>query len=173
MSKDLKYTFFGKSFDNSTGEKLYIKKDMTQYISKAHFTYGKGKDEYLLFTDPECPFCKKFEKKLLNASIENKIKIHYFLYPLTFHKKAIPMSRYILSQKDNSSKLKAVKEILVDDSNTYINKKYTQNQLKGLNTQLQNIKNITLEVVIKGTPTLFSIEGKRININKFLKEYIK
>jgi thiol:disulfide interchange protein DsbC len=161
VSKDLKYTFFGKAFDNDTNEKLYIQKDMTIYTSKASFTYGTGKDEYYLFTDPQCPYCMKFEKRLLKANIQDKVKIHYFLHPLSFHKKAKPMSRYILSQKDNSLKLKALHNIIINGSQEYKLKEYTKKKIERLNDELQNIKDITLEVGIIGTPSLFTKDGKK------------
>jgi len=173
MTKDLKYLFLGRSFNTITGEKLYIKKDMSLYTSKASFTYGIGKNEYYIFTDPQCPYCNKFEKRLLKLKIQDKVKIHYFLYPLRFHKNAKSMSMYILSQKDNSSKLKALHNIIINGSKNYKSKVYTKKELVELEKELKIIKSITLEVGINGTPTIFTKDGKRVKIDDFFKEVIK
>jgi len=173
VSKDLRYTFFGKTFDNNSGEKLYIKKDLSSFTSKANFTYGSGKDEYYLFTDPECPYCQKFEDRLLRADIKNRVKIYYYLYPLAFHKEAKPMSRYILSQKDNQSKLKAVHDVFVNNSDAYKNKIYSTAELDRLNKEIENVKKIVLEVGVQGTPALFKKDGTKLNVNNFLDNLAK
>jgi len=173
MTKDLKYLFLGRSFNTTTGEELYIKKEMSSYTSKASFTYGIGKNEYYIFTDPQCPYCIKFEKRLSKLKIQDKVKIHYFLYPLNFHKNARSMSRYILSQKDNSSKLNALHNVVINGSKNYKSKVYTKKELEELEKELKTIKSITLEIGINGTPTILTKDGKRVKINDFFKEVTK
>ena len=171
VSKDFKYTFFGKTIDNTTGEKVYIKKSPLPYKSDANFTYGTGKEEYFIFTDPQCPYCKKFEQQLEKLNIKDKVKIYYFLYPLPFHKEAVPMSRYILSQKDNTTKLKAVHKIFVESSTIYKKQNYTKDEIKHLDKKIALMKNITKDLGVSGTPTILKSDGTRINAIKFFKEY--
>lgn len=157
MTKDLKYTFFGQGFDDKA-QALYIPKDMDIYKKYANFTYGNGKSEYYIFTDPQCPYCKKFEKLLAGSDIKGKVKIYYFLYPLAFHSEAIPMSNYILSQKDRA---KALKEVMTSAFKEY--KKYS-NQ-KG--DELLKNEEIGFDMVVRGTPSIFDSQGKLLNYQQF------
>jgi len=161
MTKDLKYTFFGRGLDDQN-QALYIKKDMSIYKKYSNFTYGEGEKEYYLFTDPQCPYCKKFEKLLYSSDLKDKVKIYYFLYPLFFHKEAIPMSNYILSKKD---KVKALKEVMINDSKEY--KSFSNQKSEEL------IKNdeIAFDVMVRGTPSLFDSKGKQLNYQKFFKNF--
>jgi len=163
VTKDLKYVFIGRAYSSDTNEPVFIQSDMNKYKKYANFTFGEGKDEYFLFTDPECPYCKKFEKILFEIDsqkdIRKKIKIYYFLFPLDFHKEAIPMSNYILSQKD---RYKALKKIVIDGSKEY--KSFSNKKSKEL------IKNadIGFEVIVRGTPFLMDKNGKRLRYKLFL-----
>lgn len=171
VTKDMKYVFLGRGFNSKTGEKLYIQKDITKYKEYINFTYGKGDKEYYLFTDPECPYCIKFEKKLINANIKNKVKIHYILYPLPFHKEAKSMSQFVLSQKTNEERIKAFKDIVLNNSKDYKNKKYTQDELLKINKKLKENKVAILDVLVKGTPSLYESNGKKIKVNEFLNSF--
>ncbi|MGA1932838.1 DsbC family protein [Arcobacter sp. YIC-464] len=159
MTKDLKYTFFGRAIENSVNEPLYIKRDMSKYKKFANFAYGNGKEEYYLFTDPECPYCKKFEKELSNLDIKDKVKIYYFLYPLAFHKEAVAMSNYILS-KDN--RYEALKDVLINNSKEY--KSFSNKKSEELEKNIS----LTLELAVRGTPSLYDKNGKRLNYQEFL-----
>lgn len=173
VSKDLKYTFFGKAFDNKTKERLYIKKDVAAYKSKASFTFGTGKDEYFLFTDPECPYCVNFEKRLAEVNIEDKVKIYYFLYPMPFHKEAKAMCMYTLTQKDNASKLKVYHGVVLKGSQDYKTKNYSKSELENSERQLKDAQEIGLKIVVSGTPTLLAPDGQRLKVNRFLNKATK
>lgn len=162
MTSDLESLILGRAFDKQN-QRLYIPKDMTEYKRYANFSYGSGEREYFLFTDPQCPFCKKFEKMLLEQKdLKDKVSIYYFLYPLARHKEAIAMSEYILAKKD---RLKALKEVVVDGSLSY--KGFSNTKGKMLEKNMQ----IAFEMVVKGTPNIFDINGKPINYQEFFKNF--
>jgi len=171
VSSDLKYSFFGRTVNNKTSDRVYIKKSPIAYKKDASFTYGSGEDEYYIFTDPECPFCKRFEKRLLSLDLKKSVKIYYYLYPLPFHKKALPMSRYILSQKNNKQKLEAMEKIIVEDSPIYQTKHFTQKELTILDKKINLIKTIVNDLGVTGTPTILKPDGTKLNVNEFFKEY--
>ena len=171
VSSDLKYSFFGRTVNNKTSDRVYIKKSPIAYKKDASFTYGSGKDEYYIFTDPECPFCKRFEERLLSLDLKKSVKIYYYLYPLAFHKKALPMSRYISSQKNNKQKLEVMEKIIVEDSPIYQTKSFTQKELTILDKKINLIKNIAIDLGVIGTPTILKPDGTKVNVNKFFKEY--
>ena len=59
---------------------------------------GKGKREFALFTDPDCPFCKRLEETL--AGMDN-YTVHIFMYPLeSIHPNAPKVAESIWCSKD-------------------------------------------------------------------------
>jgi thiol:disulfide interchange protein DsbC len=56
--------------------------DVKQFplIDAFDVVHGNGKREVYLFSDPDCPFCKKLEEQL--PQVKN-VTIHVFLFPLT------------------------------------------------------------------------------------------
>ena len=57
---------------------------------------GNGKRQMALFSDPNCGFCKRFERDLLNV---NDVTVHVFLYPI-LGPDSITKSRHIWCAKD-------------------------------------------------------------------------
>jgi len=56
-----------------------INMDTLPYDLAVKVQRGNGKRALVIFSDPNCPACKKFEKEL--ATIDD-ITIHYFMYPV-------------------------------------------------------------------------------------------
>lgn len=59
---------------------------------------GNGSKRIAVFTDPECPFCKRLEQETLIKL--NNVTIYYFLYPLSIHKNGIVDSKKILCSEN-------------------------------------------------------------------------
>ena len=110
----------GDVIDVSDGMKITAPADVTLLKGKEAFTFGKGTDEYFLFTDPECKYCKMLESHL--PKIQDKVKIKVFYYPLDSHTNARDLSLYILSQKSNDKKVSAM-----FDSSNILDKAKMQN----------------------------------------------
>lgn len=171
ISKDLKYTFYGTAFDNETKEQIVFKKDMSEYIEKSNFTYGNGKEEYLLFTDPQCPYCVKFEEVLSKQNLKDKVKIHYYLFPLSHHGEAVPMSRFVLNQSTNEKKVQALYDISVRKIDLYKGAKYDNEKLERLHNIIEENKAIGEDLNIMGTPTLLDSNGQKVDLNLFFNKY--
>lgn len=171
VSKDLKYTFLGRVVDNTNAQELYIKKSLSPYRASVNFTYGKGKNEYYLFIDPQCPYCKNFQRELSKRHIENRVKIHYILFPLSFHKDAVAMSHYILSQKSDSEKLQALNAIELGQSNAYKTMNLSQKAKTKLDAIIMQNMKVVQEVGVQGTPALFKLDGTKVDIGTFFKKY--
>ena len=130
--------------------------DLTGVIGKEAFTYGTGNDEYILFTDPECPYCKKFESFL--PQIKDKVKIRVFYYPLDSHENAKDLSLYIMNQKTTTQKIDAMFEVS-ENIDKAKNAKYTQAELSKLEKQLEEQMQIATNLNVQGTPTIFDKNG--------------
>lgn len=159
LTKDKKLVLAGDVIDASTGMKITSPADVAPIRGKEAFVYGKGTEEYFLFTDPECKYCKMLESYL--PKIQDKVKIRVFYYPLDSHVNARDLSLYIMSQKTTDKKISAM-----FDATTNLEKvkstKYSQAELEKLEKQLDEQMQIGMNLNVQGTPTLFDKDGKNI-----------
>ncbi|TJZ78903.1 DsbC family protein [Chitiniphilus eburneus] len=62
---------------------------------------GDGSRKLAVFSDPDCPFCKRLEKDSLNG-VDN-VTIYTFLFPLSIHPDADRKSKLIWCAKDRTA----------------------------------------------------------------------
>lgn len=167
LTKDKKYLISGDVLDVNNGNVLDMPIDMNILKLKEAFTFGNGKDEYVLFTDPECPYCKKFESYF--KQIEDKVKIKVFFYPLDFHKNAYDLSLYIMSQKTTQEKIDTMLKLTLEDEG-FKNSKIPDD----LKTQLENKLNEQIKIAqsigVQGTPAMFDKDGNKVVWVKLLQD---
>lgn len=171
LTKDKKFLIAGDVVDTNSGRPLMIPDmpvDLTPTIGKEVFTFGKGKDEYVLFTDPECPYCKKFESYFHN--IEDKVKIRVFFFPLEFHKDAKDLSLYIMSQKSYADKVKAMTTAKADTPE-FVNRKIDKKELEKLEKHLAEQMEIATHLGVSGTPSVFDKDGNKVSWAQMLQDY--
>jgi thiol:disulfide interchange protein DsbC len=159
LTKDKKLILSGDVIDASNGMKITAPADLTGVKGKEAFTYGKGTEEYFLFTDPECPYCKKFESYL--PQIEDKVKIRVFYFPLESHENAKDLSLYIMNQKTSSQKVEAMFSAS-ENLELAKNAKYSQAELAKLEKSLEEQIQIGMKLNVQGTPTIFDKDGKSV-----------
>jgi thiol:disulfide interchange protein DsbC len=59
-----------------------------------------AKKKVIVFTDPDCPYCRKLHDEMKAVTAKRKdIAFHLLLYPLPSHKEAYPKSQAILCEK--------------------------------------------------------------------------
>lgn len=110
---------------------------------------GDGSRKLAVFSDPDCPYCKRLEQSL--ASIDN-VTIYTFLYPLEqLHPKAPEVARAIWCSPD---RVKAW-----DD---YMLRKVTPKAATTCDNPIDKIVQYGQGKRISGTPTLLFADGKRI-----------
>lgn len=159
LTKDKKLILSGDVIDATNGMKISAPVDLTGIAGKEAFVFGKGTEEYILFTDPECPYCKKFESYL--PQIESKVKIRVFYFPLESHENAKDLSLYVMSQKTSAKKIEAMFNAN-DNLQIAKNAKYTQAELAKLEKSLEEQIQIGMKLNVQGTPTIFDKEGKSV-----------
>jgi len=160
VSKDKKYFIFGRGFDAQKNTELTISIPLDQYKKDAAFSVGKGKDEYYVFTDPECPFCKRFEKVV--PYLEEYATFHFFFFPLSFHPHAESMSRYILSLP-KEKRADALYQMQVKNDESYKKAKYSDEERSKIDKLLAKQKEIANTLGVRGTPTVYYAQGKPVN----------
>ncbi len=154
VTADKKYTIIGRVI-NKNGRLLIpnFPKNAKIIQNGVLFTFGKGKKDIYIVTDPECPFCRLMEKEKKNILVKN-YRIHVILMPLPFHKYAKAMSYYILAGKTDAEKAKRLQEVLAG-SNKWKNFHPTKEQIKKFNEELAKSKKAAMELGAQGTPSVY------------------
>jgi thiol:disulfide interchange protein DsbC len=100
-----------------------------------------------IFTDPDCPFCRRLEDELQHMK---GIKVYTFLYPLTrIHPKARIHAEAIWCAKDRH---KTMLDIMLHNADPSAG----QCDTKGLDA----IRALGLQLGIHGTPTMIARDGR-------------
>ncbi|MSQ59542.1 MAG: DsbC family protein [Betaproteobacteria bacterium] len=111
---------------------------------------GKGERKVAVFSDPDCPFCKRLENTLKDV---DNVTIYTFLFPLAdLHPQAVDRSRAIWCSPD---RIKAWDDYMLNgmqpgkhkDCDSPVEKVLAYGQKKNINS----------------TPTLVFASGKRVN----------
>ena len=123
---------------------------------------GDGSRKVAIFSDPDCPFCRKLEKEIEKVT---DVTMYIFLFPIEqLHPKAPEVSRAIWCAPD---RLKAWDEYMLKGAAPKSAK--CDNPVDKIVTFGQSKK-------INGTPTIFFADGKRvpgaIPLERF-EEYLK
>ena len=110
---------------------------------------GKGERKLVVFSDVDCPYCRKFEAEL--AKVDN-ITVYTFLYPIEgLHPKAVQTSKQIWCAPDRN---KAWDEYI------------TRGTVPGNDGKCANPVDATIalgsKLKVGGTPTLFFANGQRV-----------
>jgi thiol:disulfide interchange protein DsbC len=110
---------------------------------------GNGLRKVAVFSDPDCPFCRRLEKDL--DKIDN-VTIYIFLFPIEqLHPKAPEVSRAIWCSPD---KVKAWDE--------YMLKGVAPKASGKCDNPVDKIVTFGQSKKISGTPTIFFSDGKRV-----------
>lgn len=111
---------------------------------------GNGSRKLIVFSDPDCPYCKKLEQKELLGI--NDITIYTFLYPLDqLHPDAANKSRAIWCAPDRS---KAWQEWILNGQ--------LPKGSASCDTPIDQIADLGRKLNIESTPTLILADGKRM-----------
>ena len=160
-----------------------IAKDLRPKLSDAyyqddHLIAGKkdAKHKIVVFSDPECPFCRKHVPEIYKTVKENPdtFALYYYHMPLRIHPSAEPLTRImeVLQKQGKFDKAMKVYETKVS-YNEKNEKKIldTVNKELGENITLEEIKkpeykqkvdadkDMAVKVMLKGTPTVY-VDGE-------------
>jgi thiol:disulfide interchange protein DsbC len=161
ITKDLKYTILGNILNNQTKQIIRptyptepFKGNKQTVRDGVVFTIGHADKDLFIVTDPECPFCQKFEKLTEKAHLTDKYKIHVIFLPLPFHKHSKDMIYYILSAKNDKEKAKRFKETL-NGGNAWSKFKPTTTEKENIDKIIAKSQKAAEELGAKGTPSFY------------------
>jgi thiol:disulfide interchange protein DsbC len=158
VSGDGKYLMLGNIIDLETkrnitaarNAKLMEVKWNTLPLDKAiKEVRGNGSRKLAVFSDADCPYCRKLEPELEKLS---NVTIYTFLYPIEgLHPDAVPTSKQIWCEKD---RLKAWKAYMLrgEEPKSKGDCPNPVNEIVALGNKLK----------VSGTPTLIFENGQRI-----------
>ena len=153
----------GNLFDISKKKVVTLNDSILKYKDNAAFVIGNGQDEYYLFTDPDCPFCKIFANIVEKG--KDRLKVHVFLYPQkSLHPDSEKKSYYIASLP----KEKRYDAYLKMEKNISFNEKSITNEGKRL---VEKNKLIGEKVGVEGTPYILDSKGNRVDYAVIAQKY--
>lgn len=155
ITKDKKYTILGQVIENKSGAPLLPKFPINRSVVEKGilFSFGNGKKELYLVTDPQCPFCRMMERKTAE-NLEKNYRVHVILLPLSFHRNARQMSYYILAGKNEEERAKRLKAIL-SGSSEWKNYTPTPEEKAKFEAELQKSERAAEELGARGTPSVY------------------
>ena len=170
LDKKTSELYIGSAYDKE-GKAITFPKDAKVVKEGVAFSYGKGSKDIYIVTDPECPYCSKFEKAI--AGKMDDYTVHVILFPLSFHKKAPAMVDWIMQGKDEAGKkerfeevmLKAstkYKELIKDAKKPYVYSSATQEQMEKSNKAAR-------ELNVRGTPAIYDANFNPLSQDQLLK----
>jgi thiol:disulfide interchange protein DsbC len=152
----MNYIFSGniidaKNMQNLTEKRLRdlssIKWDNLPLDTAVKTVRGNGKRVLAVFSDPNCPYCKRFEKDLARI---NDITVYTFLYPI-LSQDSTDKSKAVWCSADKS---KAWNDLMVNG---------TAPAAARCDTPIEKNLELGRKHRVSGTPTLFFANGERVS----------
>lgn len=143
-----------RSRTNITQQRLDVLKSVkfdTLPLDKAiAIVKGKGERRIVVFSDPDCPFCRRLEKEL--AAIDN-LTVYIFLLPLAeLHPQAVEIARSIWCADDRAKAWSA-----------YMLEGRKPDAGRDCATPIEAIAALAGELGISGTPAIVLPSGRRVD----------
>lgn len=111
---------------------------------------GNGSRKLVVFSDVDCPFCKRLERNELSNI--NDVTIYTFLYPIEqLHPDAANKSKLIWCAKD---RVKAWEDWILRDQ--------LPNSAGSCDVPLEKVGDLARKIGVTSTPTLIFSDGKRM-----------
>lgn len=156
LDKSSSELYMGTAYDKE-GTPIVFPKDLKVIQEGVAFSYGKGNKDLYIVTDPECPYCSRFEKAAQGKL--DDYRVHVILYPLSFHKKAPAMIEWIMQGKGDEERKKRFEALMLKGSTAY------QSLIKdpkapfvyspAVAQTMKKVDRTVMELNVRGTPAIY------------------
>ena len=169
LDKTTSELYIGSAYDKE-GNAILFPKDAKVVKDGVAFSYGKGSKEIYLITDPECPYCTKFEKAV-HGKLDD-YTVHVILFPLSFHKKTPAMIQWIMMGKNDVEKKERFEEVMLKGSTKYTElikdakKPFVYSD--AAKAYLEKSTTASKELNMRGTPALYDANFNPISQDQIL-----
>ena len=156
LDKQTSEIYIGSAYDKE-GNAIVFPKNAKAIKEGVSFSYGKGSKEIYIVTDPECPYCTRFEKAV--AGKLDEYRVHVILFPLSFHKKAPAMVEWIMQGKDDVQKKERFEEVMLKGSTAYqtlikdAKKPFVYSE--AVEQVMKKTDKAVMELNVRGTPAVY------------------
>lgn len=186
VTQDMKHVSVGRIMSTNSKDEITIELDkedlavvekFKEKYKKASFlkdkelapvVYGTGTQEYLLFTDPDCPYCKRLEETILAKGLKEDVKLYVFPMHLNIRGHSTQPIEYTISLPSDK-RAAAFSDYLSGKDAEYKKFKSTQDTKKKLDAWLQQVETLATEYQVRGTPSIVDQYGTNVNFNNILK----
>jgi len=191
VTSDLKYISVGRTIDAKSNRQIQLKlnnddlekikkfknkyklSSFNEIAKKAIVTYGTGEKKYLLFTDPDCPFCKRFEKKIIKNGLKNDVTLYIFPMHLNLRGHNLKSVEYLISLPENKRR-EAMEKLMTGDKTEYLAFKSTKHSKQIVKKWVKYVDTISRSLKVRGTPTVIDEYGVHIkNFSDLFKSKVK
>ncbi len=168
--------YIGSRYDSNGKKSIFPKTDRSIGIIKngISFSYGNGKEDLYIVTDPQCPYCKTFEKEAQGKL--DKYTVHVLLYPLSFHKEAPAMTEWIMQGKNGLEKKKRMEDVMLHNSTEYktLMTKKDQNfkYSPSIKSSLDDTNKAVKTLGATGTPSVYTGDFNKISWKSLTKAQV-
>ncbi len=188
ITKELNNVKTGRALSTTVSPKF-----KAEFYTKENLVYGNAnaKHKVAIFSDPLCPFCRKFVPESINymKKYPNDFAVYYYHFPLpALHPAAIALTKAAIAAEQ-----KGLKGKILDMYKVEINARETDekkivaafNKTVGtsltvadihtpaVEKQFKHDKSVASKVMVQGTPTMFFDGEKDGSKNKFKEVKVK
>ena len=172
LDKKTSELYIGSAYGEE-GNAITFPQDAQTIQEGVAFSYGNGIKDIYIVTDPECPYCIRFEKAA--AGKLDDYSVHVILFPLSFHQKAPAMIEWIMQGKDDAEKQARFEELMHKGSTKYTALiKDTKNPFvytASTEEYIDRSNEASMELNVRGTPAIYDAnfepvdQGELLNIS--------
>jgi thiol:disulfide interchange protein DsbC len=158
VTADGKYLFVGNVVDTATKRNLTaarmaklqeVKWDSLPFSQAIKFVKGDGSRKLAVFSDPDCPYCRRFETEL--TKVDN-VTIYTFLTPMqNLHPAAVNIAKQIWCEKDRANAW-----------HDYMLKGEKPKAAAACDNPVDENVALSNRLKVSGTPTLIFENGQRV-----------
>jgi len=114
-----------------------------------------GSKVVYVITDPECPFCKRFNDEIKKlVQMDRSVKVVEILYPLPFHSYAKGVSSAVLCQSNKDKAKKLLNKAFDYQQDKTVLGEIAQKSCQTGNEILKSHKEFAEKVGLRGTPSI-------------------
>ena len=170
LDKKTSEIYIGSGYDKD-GRSITFPKDVEAIKEGVAFSYGKGNKQIYIITDPECPYCARFERAV-NGKLDD-YTVHVILFPLSFHKKTPAMIEWIMQGKNDAEKKERYEAVMLKGSTIYNTLIKDGNPpfaySSSVKEYLEKSAQAAMELNMRGTPAIYNEEFQPIGQDQLLK----
>lgn len=159
LDKNTSEIYIGSGYDKE-GKQITFPKDVQTIKKGVAFSYGSGTKEIYLITDPECPYCVRFEQAV-NGRL-SEYTVHVILFPLPFHKNAPAMIEWIMQGKTDAEKKEKFEALMLKGSTEYRalvkDNKTPFVYSPAVEAYIQRSELASMEFNMRGTPAIYNAD---------------